>query len=104
MQSRECIVSERTRDTEQRFHEPCACLWVPCSSRLAFAAYAYGRAFARWNFLLHAAKQNTLNIRGLEYEFSEILSLLIRPLNFTQNDERNFGQKHELQYLEKFAM
>ena len=28
MQNRECIVFERTRDTEQRIHEPCACLWV----------------------------------------------------------------------------
>ena len=34
MQNRECIVFERTRDTDQRIHEPCACLWVPCSSRL----------------------------------------------------------------------
>ena len=34
MQDRECIVFERTHDTEQRIHEPCACLWVPCSSCL----------------------------------------------------------------------
>ena len=34
MQNRECIVFEGTRDTEQRIHEPCACLWVPCSSCL----------------------------------------------------------------------
>ena len=26
-----------------------------------------------------------MNIRGLYYDFSRILSLLIRPLNFTQN-------------------
>ena len=33
MQNRECIVFEWTNDTEQRIHEPCACLWVPaCSS------------------------------------------------------------------------
>ena len=25
---------ERTRDTEQRIHEPWACLWIPCSFRL----------------------------------------------------------------------
>ena len=34
MQNRECIVFERTRDTEQRIHKPCAYLWVPCSSCL----------------------------------------------------------------------
>ena len=34
MQDRECIAFERTRDTDQRIHESCACLWVPCSSRL----------------------------------------------------------------------
>ena len=28
MQNRECIVFEVTRDTDQRIHEPCACLWV----------------------------------------------------------------------------
>ena len=33
MQDRECFVFERTRDTDQGIHEPCACLWVPCSSR-----------------------------------------------------------------------
>ena len=28
----------------------------------------------------------TLNIRGLKYDFSRILSLLVRQLKFTQND------------------
>ena len=28
------------------------------SALFTFAAYAYGCAFARWNFLLHAAKKN----------------------------------------------
>ena len=65
MQNLECIVFERTRDTEQRIHEQCACLWVPCSSRLqpvvAWNHLHHTRmvtAFARWNFLLPVAKKN----------------------------------------------
>ena len=30
----------------------------PALFAFAFASYAYGCAFARWNFLLHAAKNN----------------------------------------------
>ena len=32
MQEKESIIYERTRDTDQRIHEPSACLWVPCTS------------------------------------------------------------------------
>ena len=59
MQNRECIVLEWTHDTEQRIHEPCACLWVPCSScpqpiigwiHLQHTHIAV--AFACWNFVI----------------------------------------------------
>ena len=42
---------ERTRDTDQRIHEPCACSWVPCSSR----SYGISVAFARWNLFIACA-------------------------------------------------
>ena len=59
MQNRECIVFEWTHDTEQRIHEPCVCLWVPCSScpqpiigwiHLQHTHIAV--AFACWNFFI----------------------------------------------------
>ena len=53
MQDRECIVFERTRDTDQRIHEPCQ----EPSSGESFPSYAISVAFARWN-LLHGAKKN----------------------------------------------
>ena len=34
---------------------------------LAFAAYAYGCAFALWNFLLHAAKKNNNTAKCFVY-------------------------------------
>ena len=43
----------------------------------------------------------TLNIRGLKYDFLSTLSLLSFTQNFTHL--RNFGQKHELQYLDKIC-
>ena len=59
MQNRQRIVFERIRDTEQRIHKPCACLWVPCSSRLqpivGWIHLQHTRiavAFARRNFKL----------------------------------------------------
>ena len=62
---RECIVFERTRETEQRIHKPWACLWVSCSSRLQpIVEWIHLRhtrmaaAFARWNFLLPVAKKS----------------------------------------------
>ena len=36
--------------------------------------------------------------------FSRILSSLIRPLNFTQNDLCATSDNDEFQYLEKYAM
>ena len=64
MQDRECIAFEWTCDTDQRIHEPCVC----CESRShpifnqssggSFSSYAISVAFARWDFLLHAAKKN----------------------------------------------
>ena len=36
--------------------------------------------------------------------FSRILSSHIRPLNLCQMPLRNFGQKRELQYLEKYVL
>ena len=66
MQDRECFVFERTGDTDQRIHESCvfvsACEFAhPVfnqSSGGSFPSYAVSIAFARWNFLLHAAKKN----------------------------------------------
>ena len=64
MQDRECIVFERTRDTEQRIHEPCACLssvFILSSTNHhvdLFATYTYGCAFNCWNFLSPAARKN----------------------------------------------
>ena len=61
MQNRECILisSEhviQNRESTSRVHA--------CESRVhlalfafAFAAFAYGCPFARWNFLLHATKK-----------------------------------------------
>ena len=64
MPDRECIVFERTRDTEQRIHERVRV----CESRAhpvfnqspggSFPSCAISVAFARLNFLLHAAKKN----------------------------------------------
>ena len=65
MQNRECIVFERTRDIDQRIHEPCACLWVPCSSRhqpivgwIISILHDICRICPLCFFLLHAAKKN----------------------------------------------
>ena len=65
MENRECIVFERTRDTEQRIHEPCACLWVPYSSRLQpivgwihLPPVHIAVAFAGWNFFDFRVKNN----------------------------------------------
>ena len=60
MHNRECIVFEWTHDTEQRIHEPCACLWVPaCSScPQPIIGWIYLQhthiavAFACWNFFI----------------------------------------------------
>ena len=72
------IVFERTRDTEQRIqgqkkhkrehviqNRESTSRVHACESRVhralftfAFAAFAYGCAFARWNFLLHATNKN----------------------------------------------
>ena len=59
MQDRECIVFERTRDTDQRIQEPCPVL-IPSSTNSRWIIFILRDicAFARWNFLLHAAKQN----------------------------------------------
>ena len=63
MQDRECFVFERTGDTDQRIHESCVCESrahpvFNQSSGGSFPSYAVSIAFARWNFLLHAAKKN----------------------------------------------
>ena len=59
MQDRECIAFERTRDTDQRIQEPCPVL-IPSSTNSRWIIFILRDicAFARWNFLLHAAKQN----------------------------------------------
>ena len=65
MQDREYIVFERTSDTDQRLHESCACFESRAhpvfnqSSGGSFPSYAISVAFARWNFLLHAAKKSS---------------------------------------------
>ena len=63
MQNRECIVFKRTRDTQQRIHESCACLWMPGLFRLqpvvGWIHLYHTRtavAFARWNFLLYCLR------------------------------------------------
>ena len=146
MQNRECIVFEPTRDTERKIHEPFPCLWVPCWSSLICICIcsmcAYGCAFARWNFLLHAAKKNNnaakffslkqnnstgiiigaSNINFFTFKKRPNISLHVknsRTLLWFFEDYKfvykttksyakwlvcNFGQKHEIQYLEKFAM
>ena len=66
MQNLECIVFERTRDTEQRIHEPCVRV---CESRFPsrlqpIVEWIYlqhtrmAAVFARRNFLLPVAKKN----------------------------------------------
>ena len=77
MQNRECIVLEWwTRDTEQRIHEPCACLWVLCSSYLQLIVgwihLHHSRmavAFARWNFLLPVPKKNNKVAKFIVHSF-----------------------------------
>ena len=74
IQNRERIVFERTRDTEQRNHKPCACLWDSCSSRLQSIVgwinlthlhhTRTAGAFARWNFLLPAAEKIIVGTRS----------------------------------------
>ena len=63
MQNRKCIVFKRTRDTQQRIHESCACLWMPGLFRLqpvvGWIHLYHTRtavAFARWNFLLYCLR------------------------------------------------
>ena len=62
MQGRECIVYERTRDTESTNRvRVCECRVHPVfnqSSGGSFPSYAISIAFSRWNFLLHAAKKD----------------------------------------------
>ena len=64
MQNRECIVFERTRDTDQRITSRvrvCESRAHPVfnqSSCGSLPFYAMSVAFARWNFLLNAAKKN----------------------------------------------
>ena len=74
MKKRGSIAFERTRDTEQRIHELCACLWVPCSSRLSvLASCAYGCAFTRWNFLLHTAKKNNNAVKCFVFQVKLVI-------------------------------
>ena len=57
MRNRECIVFERTLDTDQRIPEPFVCLWVLHLSRLQpivrwiIPSYAISVAFACWNLV-----------------------------------------------------
>ena len=57
MQKRECIAFERTRDTDQRLHEPCACLspvLIPSSTNRRMDIYLHS---TRYKFFLSAAKK-----------------------------------------------
>ena len=66
MQNRECVVFERTRDTDQSVCVPCRVR--VCDSRAhpvfnqssggSLSSYSISVAFACWNFLLHVAKKN----------------------------------------------
>ena len=69
MKNRECIVFERTRDTEQKIHEPCASLCdnpvfnqssVGFSGNIRVSAVAFGR----WNLLLFLGLKTIKNSSG----------------------------------------
>ena len=69
MKNRECIVFERTRDTEQRIQEPCASLCVHpvfnqssvgFSGNIRVSAVAFGR----WNLLLFLGLKTIKNSSG----------------------------------------
>ena len=74
IQNRERIVFERTRDTEQRNHKPCACLWDSCSSLLQSIVgwinlthlhhTRTAGTFARWNFLWPTAEKIIVGTRS----------------------------------------
>ena len=146
MQDKECIVFERTRDTDQRIHEPWACLWVPCSSRLQpivgwiISTLRDICSICLLEFFMHVAKKNSNAVKSsvslkqnqfgrlhwrtvnfvsfkkwpnisLYVEHSQTLIWFFEDFKFAYKTTkfcakwlvRNFGQKHELQYLEKFA-
>ena len=55
MQNIESIVLDRTSDTELRINDPCASLWVPCSSGL--------QPIVGWIHLKHFKRPNATTIR-----------------------------------------
>ena len=66
MKNREDIVFERTSDTEQKIHEPCAFMspvLIPSSTNGRVDSFAHLQhtriavTFARWNLLMPAAKK-----------------------------------------------
>ena len=74
------------------------CLWSKIMRKAILAHYKVFSFKKRPNISLYVEYSRTL------IDFSRILSLLIRPLNFYAKWlVRNFGQKHELQYLYKIC-
>ena len=62
MQNRECVIFERTRNTDERIHKPCAWsraypVFNQSSGGYSFVPHAVADAIARWNFLLSTAKK-----------------------------------------------
>ena len=74
------------------------CLWSKIMRKAILAHHKVFSFKKRPNISLYVEYSRTL------IDFSRILSLLIRPLNFYAKWlVRNFGQKHELQYLYKIC-
>ena len=143
---RECIVFERTCDAEQRIHEPCACLRVPCSSRLQSivgcrgficiirvqlsylpaakknnsvvkfvslkqiirkASFVHHKSFSSWKVdFLNFKKRPNINLYVWTlFWFFEDSKLAYKTTKFKAKlPGRDFGQKHELQFFEKYVM
>ena len=68
MQNIECIIFDRTRDTELRIHEPCASLWVPCSSGL--------QLIVGWIHLKHFQRANATTITRVSRKLRWFLTFL----------------------------
>ena len=115
MQDRECIVFEQARDTDQRIHEPCACLWVPCSSRYCRPLrkiITQRNVLCLWSKIIRKASlahHNVFSFKkrpniSLYVENSRNLIWFFEDFKFAYKTTkfyakwlvRNFRQKHEL--------
>ena len=93
MQNRECIVFERTRDTEQRIHEPCA-------NRRAFSV--------RMRHPLNDNSVGTSNLmagnRKLAWSFSPFKGHFVGALNTTLSYKKMLSMTKMWRFLRAFSV